>query len=697
MSRVLACGSMLLIACAVSGSADPDESTAESAVTVAANVDLGRLAGNQLVTSVAIDPSNPSHLLVGAHEPATAYTPAMNELFETRTGGAPWTHTLVSATPAQVAFDDRGVAYALVGSSLSLEPPYGAWQSAGITGQAFAIDRSHHVIAAVNVTSAGTVVSMAVLGGGSWVGPVSTSYVHATTSAGLASLAFDGDGRLYVAWIDPQQQAVMVQPPYTTFAPTMVAKLRAPATTPVALDVDRSTGPHRGTIYLSWADRGDDYDVVLATSSDRAVTFSAARRVNDDATGTVHDQTAPRLAVDDSDGSLNLVWNDTRLDAANRVATVFYARSTDGGATTPNTQVEAQGASQAAPQIAARGGVAWPVWSDSRSGDADVYASRIVGGPDFELAPASAVVASAAGLASYPIATAAMYGFSGPVTFAVANAPAGVRCVWDATTVATGGTATLYAWPGALAPGLYTIVVSATSGATHHLLSLGLQIPDFSVAPQGSDDPLWIVRTADGSVVPAVAAIEIDPTIGFDSSVAIAPVSLPPGMSATVSQDEITMSADATASRGHHTVTFSATGGGVVHTFTRDVQVFDDLIVSAPAAWSTRAADVSDGVEELDGGGMVAQFVAIPSDVASATLSFDVGVAAGYTLSVAVDTGAQTITVDAVQAYPGFSSQYDEVDLSRWRGQTVMLELVVSGSTTTRIASVWNARLLVTD
>ncbi|NUN99532.1 MAG: T9SS type A sorting domain-containing protein [Saprospiraceae bacterium] len=102
---------------------------------------------------------------------------------------------------------------------------------------------------------------------------------------------------------------------------------------------DLSNGPHRGTIYVNWADQRNgpaDTDVWLAKSTDGGNTWSAPIRVNDDAAG--RHQFLTWMAVDQATGWLWLVFYDRRGYADNQTE-VYMALSRDGGATFRNFKI----------------------------------------------------------------------------------------------------------------------------------------------------------------------------------------------------------------------------------------------------------------------------------------------------------------------------------------------------------------------
>ena len=93
----------------------------------------------------------------------------------------------------------------------------------------------------------------------------------------------------------------------------------------------------RPDIYVTWADyRNGDVDVFCIASHDGGGHWGRPVRVNNDALHNNADQLFPSLAVDPTNGAVNVLFYDRRRDAANRLADVVLARSTDGGLTFRN-------------------------------------------------------------------------------------------------------------------------------------------------------------------------------------------------------------------------------------------------------------------------------------------------------------------------------------------------------------------------
>ncbi|HEV8268212.1 MAG TPA: sialidase family protein [Thermoanaerobaculia bacterium] len=119
----------------------------------------------------------------------------------------------------------------------------------------------------------------------------------------------------------------------------------------VAIDVDKNAASaFHNRLYICYTDvpagttTGTNTNVYVVRSTDGGTTWSAPVAVNDDA-GTAT-QFFPWLSVDQSDGTVNVAWYDTRNDSTNNTKTqVFYARSTDGGLTfEPNLVISDGGA-----------------------------------------------------------------------------------------------------------------------------------------------------------------------------------------------------------------------------------------------------------------------------------------------------------------------------------------------------------------
>ena len=159
------------------------------------------------------------------------------------------------------------------------------------------------------------------------VAPDGTQYV--IWNEGLnVTLAVSRDGGQS---FEPSRPIFDVGPPYFGGAAGIPGVSRAMGFPQVGLD------GRNGTLYVSWSDfRNGDVDVFISRSSDRGRTWTRPQRVNDDPVHSGADQFLQWMAVDPTDGSVNVQFYDRRGDPANRRTRVSLARSTDGGKTFTN-------------------------------------------------------------------------------------------------------------------------------------------------------------------------------------------------------------------------------------------------------------------------------------------------------------------------------------------------------------------------
>ncbi len=98
--------------------------------------------------------------------------------------------------------------------------------------------------------------------------------------------------------------------------------------------VDISQSPFSGRIYVCWSDqRFGDTDVFLISSDDRGDSWSPRVRINTDTLSNGRDQFFPWMDVDPVTGIIYVVFYDRREHADNRQTDVYLATSIDGGVT----------------------------------------------------------------------------------------------------------------------------------------------------------------------------------------------------------------------------------------------------------------------------------------------------------------------------------------------------------------------------
>ena len=434
--------------------------TLANGIAVAPNVDVSNEVTPQSETSIAVDPSDPSHLVAGSNEIVRL---PMRGYFSSD-GGATWGGVDLPLPPPLtvngvdfgsdpgVAWDSNGnVYYSYIVVFFSSAFNHSA-HGVAINGTEMAVARSSDggktwtstffglhrgegkfndkpmiavdtnpgspnmgtVYVTWDITSGsssttGIMISRSTDHGVTFSAPAHVSPVLAGPHFGFGADPFVApDGSLHVAWngsLDNQlNQAVSTDGGRTFSAPVTIA----PTVVPFAVNIpaqnvrgadlyptcaaDQSAGPNRGNLYCAWNDLNgpSGMDVLFSRSTDGGATWSAPAVVNDDTPGVGNDQFFPWLAVDPTDGSINVSFYDTRNDPTHVSTDVFYARSTDGGISFgPNVRVTTEPTNETTAGanlgnqygdyegIAAFGGVIHPVWTDRRASLAPNLAEEV--------------------------------------------------------------------------------------------------------------------------------------------------------------------------------------------------------------------------------------------------------------------------------------------------------------------------------
>jgi hypothetical protein len=223
--------------------------------------------------------------------------------------------------------------------------------------------------------------------GVTWSSPFSVSDVSGVQGS---YPAIGPDGEVYVVWRGGGQiRFDRSDDGGETFGPDIVIS-SAPGSWFPTMDVDLSGGPRNGYIFVTWNDeRNGDDDVFLSYSSDRGTTWlNSPIRVNNDPVGNGKMQFWPGIAVGD-DGTIALIFYDTRNTPNNSFIETYLARSTDGGLTFTNEIVSSEPSPTNIPNGDVRfgdyiaidyvGDKIVPVWTDERAGgfDMDIFTAVI--------------------------------------------------------------------------------------------------------------------------------------------------------------------------------------------------------------------------------------------------------------------------------------------------------------------------------
>jgi hypothetical protein len=157
-----------------------------------------------------------------------------------------------------------------------------------------------------------------------------------------------------------------------------------------SLAIDRSNGPHAGSMYVTWFDHSSGNGEVMLSHSRDGLNWSLPRRISDDDPALGVDQFMPAVAVG-PDGTVDVTWYDRRDDPAGHLFALYYSHSVDGGANfAPNLRVSTSLSDEQFSHhqngmvflgdyidLDSSQGQAHAIWVDTRNGKADAYYATI--------------------------------------------------------------------------------------------------------------------------------------------------------------------------------------------------------------------------------------------------------------------------------------------------------------------------------
>ena len=297
-------------------------------------------------------------------------------------------------------------------------------------------------------------------GGHTWSPP---QQISTSSSCQWSNPAVGPEGELYVAWFDFNTWSLRIRRSTNggaSFGPEHLVQPLLHGWGQIngdvdiisypAIDVDRSTGPYRGTVYIAYADTGatGTVDILFTRSADGGQTWTTPVRLNDDPVSSPADQFHPWLRVDEN-GAIHVIFYDRRNDPNNLAFDLYITHSYDGGQTwTPNERITWVSSMPIGGRagligeyigLSVRHGRTLAVWTDTRNGHQDVFA----GIPDSLVAVAEPV----AGNAAQPWLAVATPVFRNLLVLKLSRA--GAVTVWDAQGRRR--------WQGWLSPGEHRI------------------------------------------------------------------------------------------------------------------------------------------------------------------------------------------------------------------------------------------------
>jgi hypothetical protein len=395
--------------------------------TAGTNVQVTSNVQSQNEPSVAIDPSHPRRLVVGANDMSLGF--AWLGCYTSPDGGLTWTSGTIPhanlasfsyASDPSVVFDKKGALYygGVAFNALSGQPVDGSifvsrsldggasYNRTVIVAQGFltnknnifndkpyiTVDMSNGAdegrvyvswtrFTSTRLTSiADIMVAYSANGGASFSTPTKIS----SSPENQGSIPIVGpSGELYVVWEDNSTSTIeevkstngglsFSTPPITVSnyvnLPSRLPNSSFRTNSFPTTSVDDTIG----NVYVAWADyRNGHADILFSRSTDGGTTWNASTKVNDDNTG--NDHFLPWMSV--SSGHLTIVFYDRRLYLANHLVDVFQATSANGGTSfSPNVRVTDTSSDPGSLPfigdyiaVASNATTSHPVWTDLRS------------------------------------------------------------------------------------------------------------------------------------------------------------------------------------------------------------------------------------------------------------------------------------------------------------------------------------------
>jgi hypothetical protein len=336
---------------------------------VGRNIDVTRADGTQNETSVAVDPTDPRHMLAASNDSADA---AGSKAYESFDGGRTWA---ISFTPPPrgcydpwVDFNAQGDAFfafeCLDQRIATKKAGETTWSSTILENASFAPDRDMVV---VDTTPTSPFIGSVYVGYDEGVDTNGGHLLYSRTGFGDwvrsprindrsrtigVNAAVAPDGTVFATWLDFDRKRLMVDSSSDGGAtwgsdhPITMLRLNTrnfwvfippqPDRGIIAMPfgtVAPAGSPNAGRLYVTYTDLSvgsEDTDVFVRYSDDGGATWSAETKVNDDSVGAY--QFHPRIAVG-ADGTLAVAFYDTRNDPTDVKTDTYISYSTDGGQT----------------------------------------------------------------------------------------------------------------------------------------------------------------------------------------------------------------------------------------------------------------------------------------------------------------------------------------------------------------------------
>lgn len=351
---------------------------------------VSHMSGGQAETTVAINPVNPSNIVVFSVLPQDTGAlkgPGFFKGVSTNNGTSWQTNIIATGSDIPTAYADPWASFdafgnlflAYIDSSFHLVIALSTNNAANLTVQTNfssslnAFDKPMVTTGPGGTTAAGSVwvaysgIAAAITVTGAAVTNLGQVRTFSTPTAIVsqvvdgANLAIGPTGQVVCAWLEVGTPAIyaaqnsngLSNPNWTVTLPNIVnlsANVTIPAATSTGISGfpylawDRSNGPHRGRLYLVYTDYASSVtntDIKFTYSDDNGKTFTNVVNINTPTNSLSH--FSPAVAVDQTstNGNVAVCWYDCRDDPNNVKTRGYCAVSQDSGVTfSRNFQLE---------------------------------------------------------------------------------------------------------------------------------------------------------------------------------------------------------------------------------------------------------------------------------------------------------------------------------------------------------------------
>jgi Pro-kumamolisin, activation domain len=222
-------------------------------------------------------------------------------------------------------------------------------------------------------------------------------------------------------------------------------------------------------------------------------------------------------------------------------------------------------------------------------------------------------------------------GFSAAVNLSISGLPAGVTALFSPSSATTSSTLSLTAASSAAAS-TSTLTITGTSGSLTGTARVSLTItaaPSFTLSAAPANLSVAAGKSVSSTII-------VTPQGGFQGAVALAASSLPSGVTASFSQNTLTLTASGSAAPGSSMITITGTSGSLQSSVTINLTVGSGFTIAPSSA----------NLSLLPGGSVAMTITVTPQTGFTGTVAFSIsGLPTGVTGTFSPASAAKTTSL----------------------------------------------------